>query len=118
MEKNGEIINQGVQKLQGYNKGLEEATSTYSDIVIVLFISQILQVIFHRLISRTYPFSITVKDPRTGNQLFSWGSEKTLSKTQIRIIEILNNNVFSLGLTLAGYLFLINFFPAYTYEVS
>lgn len=114
----GEIMNQGVQTLQGYNQGLKQANSTYSDIVIVLFISQIIQVITHRFISRSYPFSISITDPRTGKNLVSWGSKKSLSNKQLRIIEIVNNNMFSLGLGLASYLFLINFVPAYTFEVS
>jgi len=112
-----DLIVQGKEKLQGYNQGFEEATSNFSDIILVLFISQVIQVITYRLLSRQNPFSIAITNPKTGKELKSWGSEKQLTPRQIRIIEIINNNMFSLGLALATYLYVVNNVPAYNFWV-
>lgn len=112
-----DLINQGKEKIGGYNAGFEEATSNYHDIIAVLFISQLIQVLTHRFISRKNPFSITVTNPITGEELKSWGFEKNLSSRQHRILEIINNNMFSLGLALASYLFLVKYVDAYYFWV-
>lgn len=111
-------VSQGVEKLQGYNAGFEKAISTFESVILVLFLTQLIQVVTFRFINREYPFSVTLNDPFTGDKIKAWGSKKQLSPGTKRKIRFIHNNAFSLGLMLSAFLFIQIYFPAYTWEVT
>ena len=113
-------ITEAVGKLNGYNSGFEEATATFNNIILVIFVSQLLQVFTHRFIYQEYPLKITFNDPfKKDKELFSWGSNYQPSDRTVNILKTIDGSLFAAGLTLAAYLALQVFgVPAYTYEVT
>lgn len=111
-------ISEGIGKLSGYNAGMEKALSTFQEIVVVLFATQLIQVFTHRLLYRDRPFAITINDPIKGDEIWTWGSDKQLQGRSRRVVQFIDQASFTLGMALIGFMFVQLYVPAYTWEVS
>jgi hypothetical protein len=107
----------GIGKLQGYNEGFNQAVSTFQEIILVLIIGQTIQLITHRLLYREKPFSITIREPFSGEVILRKGFNYKIQGRSWRIIKLINQATFTLTYTLTAFLFLQVFFPAYSFEV-
>lgn len=107
-----------IGRLQGYNAGMEKALSTFQEIVAVLFLTYLIQVFTHRFLYRDKPFSITLNDPITGEELQTWGSDRQLTDRERRIVKFIDNVSFTVGIAIAGFMFVQLYVPAYTWEVT
>jgi len=112
-------ISYAVNKLSGYNEGFQKALSTYHDIVLVIFLTQLIQIVTHRFLYKDYPLSITISDP-FGDEVYKRiGSDYQPGPRAKNIISTLDGALFATGLTLAAYLVLQVFgVPAYSWEVT
>jgi len=109
----------GVDKLSGYNEGFQEALSTYHDIVLAIFLTQLIQIATHRFLYKEYPLSITISHPFTGEKIKRVGSDYQPGERAHRIISTVDGALFAAALTLSAYLVLQVFgVPAYEWSVS
>jgi len=111
-------IQEGTEKMSGYNAGMEKALSTFQEIVMVLFFTQLIQVVTHRLLYRDKPFAVTINHPISGEEIHSWGSDKQLEGRLRRYVQFIDQVSFTVGMAIAGFMFVQLYVPAYTWEVS
>lgn len=111
-------IARSIQKMSGYNEGFNQAISTFREAILVLFLAQLIQVLTQRLLYRDKPFAVTINHPVSGEEIWSWGSEKQLKGKPRRLVEFIDNSVFTIALFISAFLVIQIYFPAYTWEVS
>jgi len=111
-------INQATQKIQGYNAGFEKAVSTFQEIILVMFTAQMIQIFTHRLLYREKPFAVTLNDPFSGEELWCYGSERQLEGRSRRVVKLIDQSAFTLGLMLSAFLVIQLYFPAYTWSAT